>query len=118
MLPLPIAMFCLNIYGDPLVKPSETTKEYPPVSVRDQVVVKPKDGKCTFRWTVGRVTVVTSVNNVDVDGMLRHILDIRKLYGNGKDEDSKMEKNDTARVVEFENNGLEDEELENEEDDV
>ena len=47
-----------------------------------------------------RVTSVTSANNVDVNGVPRHILDIRKLYSDGKDEDFKAEK-DAARVVEF-----------------
>lgn len=102
----------------PLVTPSKSTADYPPISVGDQVVVKPKDGRCTSRWSLGRVTGMTSANNVDVDGVPRHILDIRKLYGDEKGEDSKMDEEDGARVVEFESDNSDNDDPQDEGDDV
>ena len=101
----------------PLVEPSVPVKEHPPVNVRDQVVVKPADGKCTSRWTMGRVTGVRSANNVDVNGVPRHILGIQKLYSDGKDGDSETGK-DTARVVEFGSDSSDNDDLGDEECDV
>ena len=49
------------------------------VRVGDEVWVKPGGARCTTQWKTGRVTGVTSVNNVDIDGMPRHILDIRPI---------------------------------------
>ena len=48
------------------------------IEVGDSVVVKPPGGKCTSRWINGRVTGITSNNNVDVDGTPRHVLDVRR----------------------------------------
>ena len=45
--------------------------------VGDRVLVKPKDALCTSRWRIGRVSKVVSTNNVEVDGVPRHVLDIR-----------------------------------------
>ena len=61
----------------PSVQP--VREEGPEASVRvgDFVLVKPPKAKCTSRWKVGQVTRVTSNNNVEVDGVPRHILDIR-----------------------------------------
>ena len=104
---------CNVLWKHPLVNPSEPAKEHLPVSVGDQVAVKLMDGKCTSRSIMGRVTGVTSANN-DVP---RHILDIKNLYSDGKEEDSKIEK-DTAKVVEFESDSSDDDDLEDEEYDV
>ena len=49
------------------------------VQVGDEVWVKPGGARCTTQWRAGRVTGVTSANNVEVDGMPRHILDIRPI---------------------------------------
>ena len=90
----------------PSVVPSTSTVDSYPVSIGDQVVVKPKDGKCTSRWPLGRVTGVTSANNVDIDGVPRHILDIRKLYGHGVNTEPAVEKEQDVRIVEFESDTL------------
>ena len=47
------------------------------LTVGDAVWVKPGNARCTTRWKEGTVTHVNSPNNVDVDGMARHILDVR-----------------------------------------
>lgn len=47
--------------------------------IGDVVAVKPTDGRCTSRWRPGRVTAVISVNNIEVDGVPRHVLDLRRL---------------------------------------
>ena len=41
--------------------------------------VKPGGARCTTRWQRGEVTGTNSANNVDVDGMARHILDVRRV---------------------------------------
>ena len=59
---------------------SQSTKENPSrVVMGEEVWVKPADGRCTTQWKKGRVTGINSNNNVSVDGMPRHILDLRKV---------------------------------------
>ena len=55
-------------------------------NVGDQVWVKPPGGSCTTKWALGKVTGVTSANNVSVDGMPRHVLDVRRVID---DEDKR-----------------------------
>ena len=47
------------------------------VEVGDEVWVKPPDARCTSQWGMGEVTKVNSKNNVEVEGVPRHILDVR-----------------------------------------
>ncbi|XP_035828301.1 uncharacterized protein LOC101862068 [Aplysia californica] len=47
--------------------------------VGDDVWVKPPQSKCTTKWNRGTVTGVNSINNVAVDGMARHVLDVRRV---------------------------------------
>ena len=53
--------------------------------VGDQVLVKPPGARCTTRWTTGQVTGVVSNNTVLVDGVPRHVLDVRRLGPEGRD---------------------------------
>ncbi|GAB1600005.1 hypothetical protein Ahia01_000278000, partial [Argonauta hians] len=46
----------------------------------EEVWVKPPDCRCTTQWGRGTVTGVNSRNNVSVDGVPRHILDIRRVF--------------------------------------
>ena len=48
-----------------------------PYQVGDIVYVKPVDVKCTAVWPTGTVTAVISNVSVEVDGMPRHVRDIR-----------------------------------------
>ena len=56
------------------------------VHVGDQVWVKPGNARCTTRWMRGGVTRVNSANNIDVDGVPRHVLDIRRVVEDSSDE--------------------------------
>ena len=49
------------------------------VEVGDEVWVKPPGARCFTHWNRGQITDVTSSNNVSVDGVPRHILDVRKI---------------------------------------
>ena len=75
----PRAMFRYE-WRHPTVQPElkdhgkETT-----VEVGEEVWVKPANARCTALWQKGVVTAINSRNNVSVDGMPRHILDIRRV---------------------------------------
>jgi hypothetical protein len=61
------------------------------VDVGEAVYVKPLPMRCTSIWPVGTVTAVNSATNVDVNGIPRHVADIRAVGGEpeaeGEDED-------------------------------
>ena len=48
--------------------------------------VKPPNGRCTTLWRRGVVTEVNSRNNVSLEGLPRHILDIRPVNAIDKEE--------------------------------
>jgi hypothetical protein len=64
----------------PAVKPT-LNEDMDGVSLKvgDAVFVKPGNSTCTTNWTKGEVTGVTSRNNVSVDGIPRHVLDVRRI---------------------------------------
>ena len=45
--------------------------------IGDLVWVKPASGRCTEEWSQGKVTGVNSKWNVEIDGMPRHVKDLR-----------------------------------------
>ena len=47
------------------------------LKVGDVVWAMPADARYTSRWQEGTVTHVNSENNVDLDGMARHVIDVR-----------------------------------------
>ena len=49
------------------------------IKVGDEVWVKPPNARCTTQWGKGRVTDIHSKNNVSIDGVPRHVLDIRRM---------------------------------------
>ena len=49
------------------------------MTVGEEVWVKPPNARCTTQWQKGQVTGINSRNNISVDGMPRHILDIRRV---------------------------------------
>jgi transposase InsO family protein/ribonuclease HI len=88
----------------PDVRPSDIEGDQPAaLQVGDEVWVKPPDARCTSKWTSAHVTKINSRNNIEVDGMARHILDVRPIVsidsedGNDSDEDSV----DTDPVVRY-----------------
>ena len=82
-------VFCYD-WRHPLVARSVERDEEPccsGYSVGDQVWVKPPAGTCTSKWALGQVTGVTSSNNISVNGIPRHILDVRRF----SDDDDEVE---------------------------
>ena len=55
--------------------------------IGDEVWVKPPNCRCTTKWHRGTITKVNTENNLEVDGMARHILDVREVF----EEDSPVE---------------------------
>ena len=49
------------------------------VQIGEEVWVKPGNARCTTHWTRGEVTGINSSNNIEVDGMARHVLDLRRV---------------------------------------
>ena len=78
----------------------EQNKTQCEVRVGDEVWVKPGNVKCTTKWDKGTVTQVNSSNNVDVDGMARHILDVRRVVKPDVDDFDEEESNDQGEDVE------------------
>ena len=70
------------------------------LQVGDTVWVKPPSAKCTSRWKKGRVTGSTSRNNVTVDGMPRHVLDVRPVVREDSDDDEQERELDGGSDVE------------------
>ena len=52
-----------------------------PFSVGERVYVKPPGARCVSEWREGKVTRVHSSTNVEVDGVPRHVGDLRKRVG-------------------------------------
>ena len=50
----------------------------------DRVWVKIPHGRCTTKYKVGRVTRITGVQNITVNGMPRHVKDLRPIVGPGQ----------------------------------
>lgn len=56
----------------------------------ENVLVKPPNVDCTKRWTVGKETEVESDSNILVDGLLRHVLDIRRIVDDVESKNSQF----------------------------
>ena len=65
---------------------------YASIRVGEEVWVKSPDAKCTTQWERGTVTDVHSHNNLRIDGMSRHILDVRRMLEPLKDEERSDER--------------------------
>ena len=82
----------------PLVeRPGQTAR----LSVGEEVWVKPPNARCTTEWKRGIVTQINSDNNVSVDGMPRHILDLRAVV-EGAEIDGEEESSDDLNSLETE----------------
>lgn len=68
-------------------------------TIGDDVWVKPPNGSSVSQWSRGRITDVNSVNNVEVDGTPRHVLDIRHLFVEDDDDDSRTSGDSEVEVV-------------------
>ena len=68
------------------------------VTVGEEVWVKPRDARCTSQWKRGTVTDVNSPNNVSVNGIPRHILDVRRVIRPVESGEDEEEQEDVAPV--------------------
>lgn len=57
--------------------PDASSVEHSNLRIGQAVLVKPGKGRCTTQWTRGQVTKINSEVNIEVDGVPRHISDIR-----------------------------------------
>ena len=64
-------------FQDPQLIKRGTSDKY---EIGDNVWVKPGQTRCTTKWNRGKVTAINSTNNISVDGMPRHVLDLRRVY--------------------------------------
>lgn len=60
------------------------------IQIGEEVWVKPPNARCTTQWGRGVITGVQSPNNLSVNGMPRHVLDLRRVVHLG-DEDGGTE---------------------------
>ena len=75
----------------PSVKPDvvgDVDDDSATVRIGEEVWVKPPNARCTTQWGRGVITDIHSRNNVSVDGMPRHILDIRSVRESSDDSET------------------------------
>ena len=77
-----------------LPRKREEDTENVPIKVGEEVWVKPPKAKCTTKWKKGRVTRVNSSNNIEVDGMPRHVLDLRPIVAEAYAGETDVEESD------------------------
>ena len=53
----------------------------------DKVWVKPHGSRCTSLWNPGVVTKVNSEHHIEVDGVLRHVCDMRRRWADEGERD-------------------------------
>ena len=68
------------------------------LSIGDSVFVKPPAARCTSMWSAGVVTNVMSDQKLEVNGVPRHVSDVRKIPR----EDEEADKEDTGNGCEVE----------------
>ena len=54
-------------------------EEYIEISVGDELLVKTPNARCTSQWQMGVVTGVNSDSTVEVNGLPRHTLVLRRV---------------------------------------
>lgn len=70
--------------------------------VGDAVWVRPPGNRCTTRYTLGHVTRIVSAHSVEVDGLPRHVRDLRKVPVSAGDTGAVQERpGETPNVVDF-----------------
>ena len=84
------------------------------VKIGEEVWVKPPNARCTTQWRKGIVTGINSRNNISVDGMPRHILDIRRVIlpseSSDGSEEEEEEQNEEVVLIEMGNDVEQEEE--------
>lgn len=84
----------------PLIKKEFREEDSGIWRIGDEVWVKPPGARCTTRWDRGKITGVTSRNNIEVNGMPRHVLDIRRVFDESDDETSSTRSEEESDVSE------------------
>ena len=69
------------------------------IQIGEEVWRKPPNTRCTTQWGRGVITDVQSPNNLSVDGMPRHILDLRRVIHIGNDVNAGPEGNEDEPVA-------------------
>ena len=69
------------------------------IQIGEEVWVKPLNARCTTQWGRGVITDVQSPNNLSVDGMLWHILDLRHVVHVDDDVSAGSEDNEDELVA-------------------
>ena len=87
----------------PVSVPEFVDVDSAPVKLGDEVWVKPPNARCTTKWRKGDITNINSSNNVSVDGMPRHVLDIRRIVQqvSSSEESSENEQQDESDGTEL-----------------
>ena len=65
----------------------------------DRVWIKVPHGRCTTKYKIGRVTGITSAQNVSIDEMPRHIKDLRPIIGPGPSTDCSDGSSESERII-------------------
>ena len=72
--------------------------KYNKIEVGEEVWVKPPQARCTVQWQKGVVTDINSNNNVSVNGVPRHVLDVRRVVVCPEDADEGEDEQDEEHV--------------------
>lgn len=78
----------LRVYGIDCVPPEERSRAGNPYHTGDAVWVKPLGNRCDTRFSRGTVSKLVSEVAVEVDGMPRHIRDLRRRTEDLSDDDN------------------------------
>ena len=60
------------------------------VQIGDEVWIRPGSARCFTQWDRGFVTAVNSGNNIEVDGVPRHILDLRRVIRDEPEQEQRL----------------------------
>ena len=82
-------------WRNPLERPADSQqRRQPEFSAGDAVFVKPPGARCTTRWKEGHVTRVSPEGAVEVDGVHRHVGDIRRIFLDPPSSDDEEDEED------------------------
>lgn len=74
------------------------------LQVGDTVVVKPHNARCSTQWTEGKVTNINSETNIEIDGVPRHLSDIRPIPRGVDGDNPRRQSMISVRFSDFELN--------------
>ena len=87
----------------PCVKPETARRQdiNSRVQIGDEVWVRPGLARCSTQWGRGFVTGINSDNNVEIDGVPRHILDVRRVVLEEPEPEQPPEEAEEVQVRRF-----------------